>query len=436
MGLMFVLGLGLLVMGMAALAHALLTTTLDTSSRHVSREQALNLAEQGIDQTVARLNADGAYSTDAWAGTMPATVVTAADEKAWVRAKVAAAPAAAVEQAPGGDVVVVKPSNRGVVYAAAWVPSRAAATSLRVLRTEYVADGRYQLSHAILVDGDLSISGAAQISGLSASVHSNGDADISGSPDIAGSLTASGSFTRLSGSVAGTTAAGVPRVSVPQIDPRTLWNRNAGTSLAAASWYDLCPDGTVRRPTGAAPCAGTILGSGALATYRGWRLSGTTWSFTGDASFGGVYYAYGGDIKVTGNAGSAGTPWQVTLIAEDLAGGAGTDGCRQRRRGDIDIGGGVSPTAFLDGLVLVAGRDLILRGTVDQVLTGIVTAREQVDISGNATLQGVVVAQSRCDSGGSPVSLNTISGSMSLRYDGGLGVSVDEGVRTTLWSEL
>jgi hypothetical protein len=311
------------------------------------------------------------------------------------------------------------------------VPSRERPKSLRVLRNAYAPDDRIALNHAILVAGTLRISGNPTISGLSASVHTNADGDIAGSPSIAGSLTASGTFTRTGGSVGGTMASGVPAVPIPPVDPRTLWTRHAA---ATADWYDLCADGTVRRPTGVAPCTGTVLAAATVAAFRGWRLSSGIWQFTGSADFGGVYYAYGAGMAVSGNAGSTGVPWNVTLVTEPLTSGAGA--CVQRQAGDISIAGSVSPTAYLEGLLAVSGRDLVIAGTPQQVYTGIVTAQEQVEVTGNATLRGVIIAQSACDTASSPVHLNLVDGSMRVHYDGELGVRGAGGVRTTLWSEL
>ncbi len=149
-GLILVLGLGLLVMGMAALAHSMFRSALNTSTRHLAHEQSLHLAEQGVDETVAVLGGDPGFDTDATFGTLPAGDLTPAAERAWVTAALAAAPAAAVKAAPGGEVLTIKPSGRNVIYSAGYVPSRAAPRRTRVVKAEYLPQSTYSPSHALL----------------------------------------------------------------------------------------------------------------------------------------------------------------------------------------------------------------------------------------------------------------------------------------------
>lgn len=436
MGIMLVLGLGLLVMGMGALAHFLFNSAVNTSANHVTYEQTLHLAEQGIDQTKARLAADPGFDTDGTFGPVPPTVVTAADERAWVAAQAAAALDEDLQAAPGGEVVAIKPSNRSTIYAVSWVPSRANAARMRVLKNEYVVEDGYTSQYALLTGGALEINGNAGVNGISGSVHANGDIDMQGSPSVSGNLTTSGSFTSQGGSVGGTSTAGVAPQEIPEIAPREIWNRFARSLTYSGSWYDLCPDGTVRAPTGSSPCAGTVLADASSTEFRGWRRSGGSWAFNGNnGSYHGAYYAYQGSISVTGSPGSTASPWRATLLAEDQPGSL-VSGCQERAGGDVEIAGDSTITAFFEGLTVLAGRDLKINGTPDQNLAGLFGAREQVGASGNATLTGAIIGGGTCDTPGSPVDVNSISGSMSLTYDGDLSVPIGGGLRVSLWQEL
>lgn len=431
--MVLVLGIGVLVIGMGVLAHTLFTSAVNTSSRHLTYEQAIHVAEQGIDQTLARLKANTAYNT----GVVLPAFATTADEQAWVRQEVANAPAAAVQQAPGGEVLAIKPLNRNVIYSASWIPSRAAAARTRIVKAEYLPFSTFSPDHAILTAGALEIGGNSAVNGIGGSVHANGDVEIWGSAEISGDLSTSGVFTSEGGEVHGDRLAMVPTEDIPEIDPRAVWNQHAQSGVYDGNWYDLCPDGRVRLPDGSAPCAGTEVANTSSGTeFRGWKLSGDTWGVGGNVDYDGVYYVYQGNISLTGNPGSTASPWLATLIAEAAPAGAGAGSCTNLAKGDIDIRGTPVITGFLEGLLVMAGRDLEVNGNTQQAYEGVMAAHEQVDASGNATLNGAIINGEDCDTPGSPVTANRVSGSMMLTHHADLEIPVGGDVRTTLWLEL
>ena len=61
-GMVLMMGLGMLVIAMAFVAHRIFDGAVSSSTSHVTYEQALHLAETGIDQTLARLQKNEAYS--------------------------------------------------------------------------------------------------------------------------------------------------------------------------------------------------------------------------------------------------------------------------------------------------------------------------------------------------------------------------------------
>ena len=70
---------------------------------------------------------------------------------------------------------------------------------------------------ALVVHGDIDITGSADVSGLSGDVHANGDLTIDGSADISGYITASGTYTGDDPGV-----SGVPPVEIPRSRPGRL----------------------------------------------------------------------------------------------------------------------------------------------------------------------------------------------------------------------
>ena len=439
-GMVLMMGLGMLVIAMAFVAHRIFDGAVSSSTSHVTYEQALHLAETGIDQTLARLQKNEAYSN---AAAFPNGVVAGADEKTWVKDQIAAA---APEKGPEGEYVAIKPPNRNVVYGASWIPNKATAKRTRIVKAEYLLSA-YNPSHAFLVGGDLLVAGSPVITGAGGNVHSNGDLGnndpalgISGNPTISGNATTAGDLA-VSGSpnVGGLLAGSQPAVDVPEIDPLDLWNRNAKLPAYSANWYDLCKEAdpalqwSVRSPDGAGPCQGTILASHQTHPsdeYRAFKLSGSTWDVSGnDPSYHGVYYAHEASIKVAGNPGTHGNEWRTTLIAS----GKGT--CAAIVEGDVTVTGNPHMTAYLDGVLIFAGRDAQISGNPNQTFyTGLVAAHEQVIINGNPDMSGAFIAEDICDSNGTGIV--KINGNANITYDGSLEVPIGTVIRTTLWLEL
>jgi cytoskeletal protein CcmA (bactofilin family) len=431
MSMVLVIGISGVLVAASILATTLVNRALGGSSGHVSYEQALHLAEEGVDQVLARVQADDTYST----GQVAPAAATPAEEEAWAAELLATAPVIEVDE---GEYAFIKPANRSVVYAAGWVPDRASALRPRYLKAEYLFS-TYNPPKAILIGGDLVISGNADVSGIAGDVHSNGDIELSGSPTISGDLTSSGSISVGGGGgttgVAGDVQSDASPQFVPPVEPREMWELLHADY--ADSWYDLCPDGTVRRADASTPCNGTISGSATSGqAFRGWTFHGTgssrEWQKDGSGEYSGVYYVYQAGANVSKNPGEVGNPWRATVIAES----ANADGACPADWGDIHVNGTPRVVGFIDGLALVAGRDLKIQGNANQRFEGLMAAHEQVEVSGNPTLVGALVAEDACDTPGSPVTTSSVSGSMAIVYDGNLDVQLANLIRTSLWLEL
>ena len=67
--------------------------------------------------------------------------------------------------------------------------------------------------------------------------------------------------------------------------------------------------------------------------------------------------------------------------------------------------------------LLVAGQDINIEGNPESLeLTGIIAAHEQIDINGNLTIVGNIVAEDAATTSGF-VTQSTISGEASITYD-------------------
>lgn len=440
-GIVLVMGVGMLVMGMAFLAHSIFDGAITSSSGHVTYEQALHLAETGVDESLARISKNPAYAN---AVAVPATFDPALGEKGWVLQQAAVA---TPEKSPEGEFVAIKPPNRNVIYGVGWIGDRGSSRRTRVVKAEYLLSA-YNPQNAILVGGPLALNGNPAVGGTAGNVHANDDINLTGNPQVTGGLRTTGQFLGKDPSTLpsppGSATAGTDEVSIPSSDPLAEWykHRDYGHFVAGNAvyegWYDLCPDGIVRKPDGAAPCTGTVApGSVAGAQFRGFKLSGAIWDYHGNSAYDGIYFAYRTSIKVTGNPGEGGVPWKATLFAEP----GPDDGtqCPNLVGGDIDVSGTPRITPFLDGLTIMAGRDLEISGNSSAAyLAGLMMANEQLSVPGNPTLTGSLIAEGLCNTPGSLVDAadSSVKGNPTITHDGALEVKIGVIPRTTLWLEL
>jgi len=244
---------------------------------------------------------------------------------------------------------------------------------------------------AILVNGDLVVTGNIGVSGLSANVHANGDMAISGnSAAVDGAATAVGTFTANNNwHAGGAQGGGRPTVNVPNI--------NALDYLSHAD-YILKADGTKTLPNGAvcgAPCSQ-------------WTMSGGMWRITGNSANDGTFFSYA-PVHISGSPGSAKAPKSLSVIAT----------------GSIEISG--SPYFKPENsakLQFVTDGDLTISGNVDAddvtSVEGQILVREQIKISGNPDIQGQIIAQN-VPSVSTAVTDNTISGHAHVLYNGSFG---------------
>ncbi len=133
-----------------------------------------------------------------------------------------------------------------------------------------------------------------------------------------------------------------------------------------------------------------------------------------------------GDKDKDTDAESSGDALELTLIAE----------------GDIIISGNPNIENYknalhpeeIQNLLFVSGLDLDFGGNLSQSVEGIAIAKEQISLTGSASLSGYVIA-SDVTSDGSTVSGNTVSGNFTITYNSLKNPFLNDQVTLLSWKE-
>ena len=384
------------------------------------------------------------------------------EERQWVldEAEAAAGDPGRLVTTREGDWIAMRAKGARLIYSVGYVPSYDAPRKIRVVRAEYDF-APFSPTTAILTDGDLSLGGEL----VQGNVHGNGDVTVGNSADVDGYVSASGDCDNCEGNTNITdpdnTGEGRARIEVPDIDPRANYSM---------SEYDLCSDGKVRTgpnydAAGLAldgspavanpsttPCselASVLTDTNITGDFRGWRIQryvpsiggqGVLWRYFDDGTnYDGVYYIFQGSATIAGNPGSDDDPWEVTIFAEAVSSGTDEPDC-SHTGGDIEVTGGGTISFNLKGeqLGFVAGRDLKLsgnEGSGNSTFSGVHAAHEQFYMTGNAQVEGAVLANDSCNTQNSPVDESALAGSAKVTYKGA-SVPLGSNIRTTLWLEI
>jgi hypothetical protein len=235
---------------------------------------------------------------------------------------------------------------------------------------------------AVLVDGNLRISSAAQITGIGGTVHVNGNLAITSSPcasqsfDATGAILNSGSPTQCpSGAAVLNTSR--PVVTVPNIDP---------SGLKPYADYVLSDDGNIYT------ASGTFISGSPYAGFA-WDGGNDHWKLGSPPTANKTYFAEGCSILIDYTFGSPGSPLRVTFIADGYI-GSSTEFHQQ-------------PNLVLDNqaFTLVAGTDLGLSSAAtlgDASNPGMVYARHQFRVSSAVTIHGQLVGKNLADTTSPP----------------------------------
>ena len=274
------------------------------------------------------------------------------------------------------------------------------------------------------VDQDLTISGNATLAGSNGGVHANGNLTISSSPVISTNAIAYFNYTatgtpNVTGAAAGSqTIAAIPlmqasmfsasrdyllswdgyvysasNLTQPLPMPNGLWNCWSYSSTTSVQKKKKKKHVSVSGPTGPA-----------------------IWTLSCPSTINGTLY-FETDVSIPTSLGTTQAPWVTTLIAEgsiDLT----AQSLIARAPTSTD---GALFKAGTQNFLFISNEDIHIGSLSGGNLTGVVAAYEQVNIEGNPTMYGYVVAQDGANGSGL-VTADSVSGGLSLTYNGDLSI--------------
>jgi hypothetical protein len=267
----------------------------------------------------------------------------------------------------------------------------------------------FKTDNAITTEGSLTINGNPTIAGTNGSVHTNVDLSLTGNPSISETATATGTLTTTgSPTVSGGSSSGAANEDIPTV---TI------SDYLSTSDYVLTSDGRVENPPGttihtfSSDGKWSSGGPGCTGGGKGWDYNvgpPVVWDLGDDCGEEGNYYVEG-SIKISGNPGSPSDAWDVSLIAEE----------------HIDVSGNPNFDNFQDpadsediqNIFMMAGTDIAWSGNPSNSIQGLVYAGEQIEISGNISFNGFIIAADASATDGT-VTENKISGNPTITYNG------------------
>lgn len=475
LGMVLVLGLAGVLSTLMLVSGTVALRSVASSRVHNNFESALAVADGGVDAALAKSVAaymstgSDSYATPSGSSVCTGSAVpwpftsapSASAERDWARSQLLALVGVpgCLRSGPAGNYVILKPTGHQAVYSLGWSPRYGAPEAKsRLLKAEYLF-APYAPHQAILTGGDLSINSSTTVTTAPgsdptlATVHTNGNLTVAnGNPTVTGLVTQSGTGSFASSNKftanAGGTVTSSPKVSIPFPGARAVWYRNRLTN-PPGGWYDLCPDGSARRPDGLDPCTGSVyvtLSSGS--SFRGWTYTPptgagapATWAATTalkQNGYSGTYYISQGDVvNPASNAGSA-VP-NLTVLASSV----GPSGTCNKVGGNISWGSTDVVAPSLPSTWLIADQDLVTSsnyraGSVSggTVISGFFIAGDQISMQTSSNgAYGAVIAMDQCNPAtGSLASFDEVK-NPSIYYDPNAQAPFTDVVNNTLWLE-
>ena len=389
----------ILLTGVALTSLATLGVNLSQSQNLVSTKQAFQLAEAGVQYAEKYLNQHQTlWST--FASPTPQTLI----------------PSTTLTGLGTFTVSVQDGGNSSLQVTS----TGTASNNAQAVITGLVVLGPYVPEDAVTVDQDLTISGNATLAGSNGGVHANGNLTISSSPVISTNAIAYFNYTATgTPNVAGVAAGSQTIAAIPLMQ---------ASMFSASRDYLLSWDGYVysasnltqplSMPNGLWNCwsYSSTTSVPKKKKKKHVSLSGPTgpaiWTLSCPSTINSTLY-FQTDVSIPTSLGTTQTPWVTTLIAEgsiDLT----AQSVVARAPNSAD---GALFKAGTQNFLFIADQDFRIGSLTGGNLTGVVAAYEQVSIEGNPTMYGYVVAQDGA-SGSGLVTTDSISGSLSLTYNG------------------
>jgi hypothetical protein len=283
-----------------------------------------------------------------------------------------------------------------------------------VLTTQY--DSRYAILARKVEAG-----GHGRVLGSLGLIHGNEEVELNGSSWVDQTATTAGSTcagcdARHVGNAPGS-GAGRPEQSIPSISPASL--------LPRADF--VFGDDAIPLPTGATGCtSAAVIPKDQIYVraenrcvsfvtdprFLGWApkpRSAGSWSYSGVTTPpNGTFYA-SGEIRLQASPGTAGSPWEATLVAAS-----------------VDIQGHPTIQPYLRDLLIVSNRVEINGTGGDASLRGAIVASGEVELTGGLSLTGNVLARGEVE----------LSGNATITYNSKTRLPVTGALRIVSWSNV
>jgi hypothetical protein len=293
---------------------------------------------------------------------------------------------------------------------------------------------------ALLAEGNVEVGGSSVISGQYGSVHTNSNLTLGGSTSIEQSATASGSLSQTGGSasVGGFSAGSQPRITIPDLKPFP----QAGDALQPSNFFIARSDVVLARDLtelahafaqlglpessmpSSVPSSGLALDTQARTTHSpsdfGWSLVGNgsnqRWSLASSGAVSDKTYFVYGHVECNGGT------YTISVVATGHITANGNSDFSPYLAGPraLNLAPVQPPFARID-LLFLAGTDVKLNGTTSSMnLNGVIYAGEQVDLRGNGSFEGQIIARSRANSD-NYIGANEVSGNFTLNFNNTTG---------------
>lgn len=389
--------MALMVLG--ALSAALLTiggSEVQISYNHLRGTQAQFTAEAGLEDVFNFYRADTSK--------LPSFTATAADTCATITLS---GPGTTLTTDYGSYSVTCKVLGPNTVLITSTGTSKIG-SSQKVLRA--IITNGFASDDALRTKGPLDSSGTAlTVSGSCGSVHTNGKYTKSGAatPTFSEGLTATGTVPDGSpDNVKGSK----PEKLIPKINTSDFWAA-AKATLTLTTLYEYRSDGTVYDGTDALKA--TVPNNG---TYRGWQYKTSPsvhWELDSASDASGATYYFKTNVDI-GKTMTAAIP--MTILAT----------------GDITVSAKPLISPHLTATLLVSDMDIDMNGTPGTSISGLIAAHEQIELSGNVSITGSIIAEDGAAASGT-VTSNSIGGSVEITYDCDQGPPITGPVRYLAW---
>lgn len=262
-------------------------------------------------------------------------------------------------------------------------------------------------THAIATESDLLIAGSPVIAGDGGSIHTNGDLTIDGaSTTIIQTATAAGDYDVHANADIGDTlnsGGGAGESALPDVDVSDY--RDYADIILGADGIVLDSDGAVVFDAS----GGSKYNATGCSGNKGWAYSAgppVEWSI-GDACGGEGSFYVEGNISFGGSPGSAADPLELTLMAEGSIQISGSpEFINYKNPGD---------PAGIQDMFMLAGTDIDWAGSPSNAIEGFIYAGEQIELRGNPTINGFIVAKDKANDS-DLVTANSVKGNPTITY--------------------